>query len=237
MNAPVKSINYSSDPVKLTLEDGTVLTANKVIITVPITILKNGITFTPGLPSAKTTALNRLGMDPSMRVILDFKKNFWGTDSSFFWGGTTAPQYLNAGVGRSEFSQTLSITINGPKALELSNLGSEEQIVTTILAELDKIYDKQATLYIRKNLPPDDDKMVYFIMDWTKEKYIQGGFSYPLVGTTLDDRSTLMQPMNDRIFIGGEATDVSGEAGTINGALVSAERVADDVVFSIKKVS
>jgi monoamine oxidase len=238
LNAPVKSINYSSDPVKLTLEDGTELTANKVVITVPITILKNGgITFTPGLPSAKTNALNRIGMDPSMRVILDFKKNFWGTDTSFFWGGTAGPQYLNAGLNRSEFSQTLSVTINGPKAQELSDLGDEELIVKALLAELDKLYENQATLFIRKNLPPDDDKMIYFVMDWTKEKYIQGGFSYPLVGTTLDDRTALMQPVNDRLFIGGEATDISGEAGTINGALVSAERVADDVVFSIKKVS
>jgi monoamine oxidase len=237
LKSPVKAINYSSDPVKITLEDGTELTANKVVITVPVTILKNGITFTPALPSTKTAALSRIGMDPSMRVILDFKKNFWGTDTSFLWGGTTGPQYLNAGLNRSEFSQTMSVTINGPKALELSNLGSEELIVKALLAELDKLYDNQATLFVRKNLPPDDDKMVYFIKDWTKEKYIQGGFSYPMIATTLDDRTALMQPVNDRIFIGGEATDISGEAGTVSGALTSAERVADDVVFSIKKVS
>jgi monoamine oxidase len=243
LNSPVKSLNYTSDPVKITLEDGTEINADKVIITVPVPILKNGIVFSPGLPASKTSALGRLGMDPSMRVILDFKKNFWGNEASFIWGGITGPQYFSGGIGRSEFYQTMSVTINGPKALELSNLNDEEKIVKEILAELDKIYDNQATAFIRMTLPsdnpevPEEAKMVYYIKDWTKEKYIQGGFSYPLASTTLDDRTALMEPINDRLFFAGEATDISGEPGTINGALASGERVAEDVVLSIKKLS
>ncbi len=236
-NMPVKSINYSSDPVKITLEDGTEITASKVIVTVPVTILKNGITFSPSLPGAKTSAINRIGMDPSMRVVLDFKKNFWGTESSLIWGGTVAPQYFNSGVGRSEFNQTLSVTINGAKALELSNLNNNDLIVTKVLQELDKLYDNQATAFIRKNLPPDEAKMIYFIKDWTKEKYVGGGFAYPLASTTLDDRIAISEPINGRLFFAGEATDISGNPGTVNGALASAERAAEDVVVSIKNVS
>lgn len=236
--SPVKSINYSSDPITLTMEDGTEMTANKVIITVPITILKNGITFTPALPSEKTAALNKIGMDPSMRVVLDFKKNFWGTDSSFLWGGKIGPQYFNAGMSRSESPQTMTVTINGPRAQELSDLNDNEKLVDAVLEELDTMYDGQASQFIRTGLPPDDDgKRIYFIKDWTKEKYIGGGISYPLVNTTLDDRTALISPVGDKLFIAGEATDISGEAGTINGALASAERVAEDVVQSIKKVS
>jgi monoamine oxidase len=238
-NMPVKSVNYSSDPVKITFEDGTEMTANKVIVTVPVTILKNGITFSPSLPAAKTSAINRIGMDPSMRVVLDFKKNFWGNECSHIFGGTVAPHYFNAGVGRSEFYQTLSVTINGPKALELSNLNDEDKVVTTILQELDKFYSNQATAFIRKSLSPDETetKMVYFVKDWTKEKYVKGGFAYPLASTTLNDRTTISEPINGRLFFAGEATDISGDPGTVNGALASAERVAEDVVISIKNVS
>jgi monoamine oxidase len=42
-------------------------------------------------------------------------------------------------------------------------------------------------------------------------------------------------PVNDKLFFAGEATDVNGDAGTINGALASAERVAEEVVKSITK--
>ena len=235
--SPVKAIDYSASPIKITLENGSEVTASKVVLTVPVTILKNGITFTPPLPSDKTTALANIGMDASMRVVLDFKKNFWGSDCSLIWGGTTAPQYFSAGTGRSDLNQTLTVTINGPKALELSNLGDDDTIVMNILSELDSIYNDQATPNIRIGLPPDDEKMIYFIKDWTKEKYVQGGFSYPQVGTTVDTRRILGLTIGDSLFFAGEATDINGEAGSVNGALASAERVTDDVVASIAKIS
>lgn len=235
--SPVKAIDYSADPVKITLENGSEITANKVVLTVPVTMLKNGITFTPPLPSDKMNALANIGMDPSMRLVLDFKKNFWGKDGSLIWGGTKAPQYFSAGMGRSDLNQTLTVTINGPKALELSNIGDSDTIVMNILSELDSIYNNQATPNIRVALPPDDEKMIYFIKDWTKEKYIQGGFSYPQVGTRIDTRKALGLPIGDSLFFAGEATDVSGEAGSLNGALASAERVVEDLVASITKVS
>jgi monoamine oxidase len=245
--SPVKSINYSSnDIITVTMEDGTEMTANKVVVTVPVTILKNGIIFSPGLPSEKIDALNSIGMDPSMRVVIDFKKNFWGVDSSFIWGGTEGPQYFNAGVQRSELLTTLTVTINGPKAKELSDLGDDELIVKKLLAELDTLYAGQATQFIRKTLPPSEpkpedppfvEKMIYYVKDWTKEQYIGGGSSYPMINTTIDHRTALSAPVNDRLFFAGEATDISGEPGTVNGAMTSAERVAEDVVLSIKKVS
>lgn len=243
-NSPVKSINYSAEPVTITLEDGTQFTANKVVVTVPVTILKNGITFAPALPAAKISALNRIGMDPSIRVILDFKKNFWGETSSFTWGGTLAPQVFNAGMARSEFMTTLTITVNGPKALELSNLPNNDAIVDAVIAELDARYEGHASEFIRRELPTEADPRPYeqqeriaFVKDWTKAPYAKGGFSYPLANTTLDDRTTLFEPIGGRLFFAGEATDISGEPGTVNGAFASAERVAEDVKQSILRVS
>lgn len=234
LESPVKSINYSSDPVVITLENGEKIEGNKVIVTVPVSILKKGITFTPALPAAKTSALERIGMDASMRIILDFKKNFWGETSGFIWGSAKAPQMLNSGASRSEFYRTLSLTVNGSKATELASLGSDEQIVKQLLAELDLIYDGKATLFIRTGLPPnDEEKMIYFIKDWTKDTYAQGGYCYPLTSTSLDDHAALADPVEERLFFAGEATDFNGDAGTVNGAMASAERVADDVAKSI----
>lgn len=237
-NAPVKSINYSSDPCIITLEDGTEVQANKVIVTVPVTILKNGITFTPALPAAKTNALGKIGMDPCVRFALDFKKNFWGEgSSSFIWGSEGAPQVLNAGFGRSEFYQSMTVTVYGAKALELSALPTEDEMVKRVLTALDAVYANQATAFIRKTLPPAEEKMVYFVKDWTKEPYIKGGMSYPTEGATINDRTALSAPLNSRLFFAGEATDISGEAGMLNGALASAERSSEELVQAILSVS
>jgi monoamine oxidase len=233
LNTQVVSINYSTDPITLIDKSGNTIQADKVIVTVPVSILKGGaISFTPALPGTMTASLANIGMDASVRVVLEFKKNFWGTATGFIWGGATGPQYFNAGVGRSENYKTLSITINGPKAVELSALGPG--MISALLAELDAVYAGQATLYIRRDLKTNE--ILFIIKDWSKEEFILGGYSYPLVNATNDDRKNIGMSINDKLFFAGEATDAKGDAGTINGALASAERVAEEVVISITKL-
>ena len=240
MNTPVTSINYGTDPITLMDKSGNMIQADKVIVTVPVSILKGGaISFSPALPGTMTNSLANIGMDASVRVILEFKKNFWGAATGFIWGGATGPQYFNAGVGRSENYKTLSITINGPKATELSKLGPK--MIEPILAELDAVYAGQGTLFVRRNITADPmdphyNEILFIIEDWAKEEFIKGGYSYPLVNATNDDRKNIGMPINDKLFFAGEATDVNGDAGTINGALASAERVAEEVVKSITKL-
>ena len=239
----VTSINYSGDVIKIKDKSGNEYQANKVIVTVPLSILKTGgISFSPGLPNEKISALQKFGMDPSFRMIIDFKKNFWGEDAGYIWGGAVAPQYLNTGVGRSELYRTLSFTMNGSSAASLSAMSRDQQI-SAVLAELDSVYAGLATKYVRKTIIKDangndlEGPIIAAIKDWTKEEYIKGGYSYPLISTSATDRENLSKPIKDKIFFAGEATDSNGDAGTINGALASAERVTREVIDSIVQVS
>lgn len=230
LNTQVTSIDSTGSKVVITDANGNQIETNKVIVTVPISILKqNAISFSPGLPATMTSAMSRIGMDHSIRVVIDFKKNFWGETTGLLWGGESIPGCFSAGVGRGEFNQTLSITINGSKAVELSAQGPD--MVNTILAELDAIYDGQATTFVRRDF--DTNQVLSVIQDWGKDEFIQGGYSYPLASGTMEDRENLGKPIGDKIFFAGEATDVSGDAGTINGALASAERVAEEIIKSI----
>jgi len=102
-------------------------------------------------------------------------------------------------------------------------------MIEPILAELDAVYAGQGTLFVRRNITADPvdphyNEILFIIEDWAKEEFIKGGYSYPLVNATNDDRKNIGMPINDKLFFAGEATDVNGEAGTINGALASAER-------------
>lgn len=231
LNTQVKSIDATGEKILITDAEGNQIETNKVIVTVPISILKkNIISFSPPLPGEMTTAMNKIGMDHSIRVAIDFKKNFWGTTTGFLWGGTSIPGCFSAGVGRGEFNQTLSITINGPKAEELSVQG-KAVIVNSILAELDAIYDGQATAFVRRDF--DTNEVLAVVKDWGADEFIQGGYSYPMAAGTIADRESLGKPIGDKIFFAGEATDISGDAGTVNGALASAERVATEVITSI----
>ena len=234
LNAVVKSINYAGEKIIITDKEGTQTEADKVIVTTSLGVLKSGgVAFSPGLPAAKTTAMNKLGMDHSIRVVIDFKKNFWGNNSGYIRGGTQGPSYLNIGVTRSDLPNTLSLTVNGAKAQELSAQG--EGMINTILAELDAIYNGQASLFIRKVINNDgiEGPRVWFLADWGKDEFFKGGFSYPRPGASNEDRVILGAPLNNKVFFAGEATDIKGDAGTINGALNSAERAVEELVTSI----
>ena len=238
LNTVVKKIDWSSTLITITDSNGKEYTATKVIVTVPLSILKNGdITFTPGLDATKTGALAKFKMDAAMRIVLDFKTNFWGLDSSYIWGGSTVPQYFNSGVGRSRFFRSMALTIYGQKAEQLSVL-SDYNKVLTIVAELDAVYQGQATRFIRRDLDNTNDStnLLYLVKDWTKDEFIKGGFSYPLVGATNVDRKDLSLPISDKLYFAGEATDVEGDSGTVSGALNSAVRVVEEIVKSIRGI-
>lgn len=231
LNTPIATINYGGDKIVLTDKSGQQYEVARVVVTVPISVIKTGgISFSPALPSAFTSSTSRIGMDACIRVVLDFKKNFWGENSGFIWGGSGVPSFFNAGIGRSDFHQTMVITICGQKAEQLA-LGSDIEIVNAVLAEIDQLYNRQGTDFIRRDLT--NNNMIYFVKNWAKDEFIKGGFSYPTVNATAQDRKNLCEPISNKLFFAGEATDLLGDGGTVNGALNSAERVAESVIKSI----
>lgn len=233
LNTPIASIGYGSDPIIITAKDGTKFEANKVVVTVPVSILKNGgLSFTPALPGDFAGSLAKFGMSASLRLILEFKKNFWGDTAGYILGSSNVPEYFSAGLGRSQFNRTLSITVNGNKADQYAALG-DDALISAVLADIDAIYSGQGSQFIRKNL--QTLKNIFIRQDWSKEDYILGGYSYPLPGAKNDDRKAISQPVVDKLFFAGEATDITGQAGMLNGALASAERAALEVIAAIKK--
>lgn len=238
LNTPIRTIQYDTDPISLTAADGSVYQADKVIVTVPVSVLKNGdLTFSPAIGGAWASSLSKIGMGASFRAVIEFKRNFWGESSSLILGAEDLPEFVNNGLGRGVFNSTLQITVNGSKAETYSALG--DGAIDALLAELDTLYAGQATQYVRRVVEVLDDGNIlehgpiYVKEDWTNRPYIFGGYSYPLPGSTNEDRLNLGAPVNGKLFFAGEATDITGNAGMVNGALASAERCAEEVVLSI----
>lgn len=236
MNMVVKEIAYGSGLISITGQKNTSgvtepfsVEAHKVVIAVPVSCLTNGdIKFSPALPSEKLSALGNIATDSSVRIVLDFKQNFWGQNTRLIYGGESVPEIFNTGFDRSTFNKTMSITVNGVKAEQLSAQG--DGAINTILAELDSIFDGKASLNIRKD---EDGKNIYEVFDWSKQPFIKGGISYLKPGGTLTDRTNLAKHVDKTLFFAGEATDDSGDAGTVNGALTSGGRAAQQLVESI----
>ncbi len=236
LNTAIKKIDYSGPKIKLEGEKNTggtkesiSLEVDKVILAVPISILRDGdITFSPTLPATKQTSLSKINMGPCKRIIMDFKQNFWESETGYIIGGKIAPEYFSSGIGRSRLNKTLSVTVQGTNAMQLPS--SDNEIVLKLLAELDEVFEGKASANIRKD---EGDNNIFTVKDWMKEPYIKGGISYVVPGGSNQDRINLAAPLNSLLFFAGEASDVNGQSGTIDGALLSAERAAKEVTDSI----
>ena len=69
---------------------GEVLAAKYVVITVPLTILKDGdISFVPDLPSNKKRAIDTIKMRSASKIVCRFRSHFWpeSTDQIYIIGG------------------------------------------------------------------------------------------------------------------------------------------------------
>lgn len=253
LNRAVKAVSHNGEAINLTIlntsdNSETTETVTKLVVTSSVAVLKDLslISFLPDLPTAKRDALNRIGMDASIRVILEFKQNTFfhkpapgGKTPAFIYGGVEVPALFFSGSGKSGQNLTVSLTINGSKAEELSIL-TDAQKIDQILDELDVVFDGEASDNIRKYFPDEvppgadpDNPIIYIVKDWSKEIYIGGGQSYPMIGGTNADREVLAEPIDQKIFFAGEAADVTGEFGTISGAIKSGERAALEVVTAI----
>lgn len=223
-NTKVSEIDYSGGEVTVKTNNGS-LTAKKVILTVPISIIKGGeIAFNPSLPNDKLSALNNIGMDAAMKVVIKFNRNFWGSDTFRIFGGQFLSFYETGGFGKSSISRTLTATVFGKDAEELSQL-SDAEIQSQILSELDTMFEGNAT----KN----NEVTGFLRKDWMADENIRGGFSYPLPGGSDDDRVIYSAPLGNKVYFSGEAANINGNFGTVHGALESAEKSVQEIINSI----
>lgn len=77
----------------------------------------------------------------------------------------------------------------------------------------------------------DEELQASWFHDWQADPHARGAYSY----VTVDGRGArrrLAEPTEDTLFFAGEATDFSGEAATVAGAIASGVRAAREVLGS-----
>ena len=83
LSSPVAAISHSDAGVSVRLGTGEAVSADRVVVTVPLGVLKaQGIAFDPPLPFAQRTAVAELGVGAVETVCLLFDEPFWETDAT-----------------------------------------------------------------------------------------------------------------------------------------------------------
>jgi monoamine oxidase len=222
LNTVVTEINYQGSSVLITDSNNKQWTADKVIVSVPISILKlNEIAFTPSLPAEKTAAFTKFGMGPGMKVFLKFSNKFY---EPALYGGAICGAYVDDTLGKNTNDHVLLAFVMGKQAAYLHGLGSDVAITNALLAELDLIYGGQATTNF----------IASSVHNYTNKPFIKGayGFSTMNMGNA---RAVAAEPVNKVLFFAGEAMNVNGHHQTVHGAVESAYKAVIDIFKSIEK--
>lgn len=228
-NVPVTQIDYSGERIKVTDANQVNRYYDRLIVTVPLSILKiksgqnYGITFIPDLPDKKVEAMEHLGMDAGVRIILKLNSRFWNQDSKSIYSDGKYGRFDVVHEDNISNIFILSSTIQGKFAEEYLNLKSEQEIINDIKAEWQRKIGLSAANAII-------DHQVEF---WAKNPYIQGTFSYHKVGGGIENRVELARAIDDRLFFAGEATNTENNSGTVHGAIDTSVRAVQQVVKTL----
>lgn len=221
-NAQVISVDYQQQRILLTDQANRTYQADKVIVTVPISILKrNDISFIPPLPDEKITAFSKFGMGPGMKIFLKFSEKFY---RDTLYGGKVCGAYIDDSVGKRTADHILLAFVMGEQAAKLHALGSEAAITQAILQELDALYGgKATTTFIASS-----------IHDYTEKPFIRGAYGYSTVGMG-NARQIAALPVSNKLFFAGEAMNINGHHQTVQGAVESGYKAVIDILKSVQK--
>jgi lysine-specific histone demethylase 1B len=222
LNTIVEKIDYTESSIVITDSNGNNYSADKVIITVPITILKsNAIVFTPTLPADKTAAFSKIGMDAGMKVFLKFNNKFY--DQNII-GGSTSASYADESIGKLQGDYVLLAFIMGEQAEYLTSLGSDIDIKNALIQELDLMYNGQATASL----------ISYHVQNWTTNPFIKGAYSYSTVGMG-NAREISAQSVDKKLYFAGEAMNINGHHQTVQGAIETGYREVVKILNDLTK--
>jgi monoamine oxidase len=222
LNTIVSKIDYSQSEIIITASNNRLFNADKVIITVPIPILKSGdIQFIPSLQNEKINAFSKIGMDAGMKVFLKFSTKFF--DQNII-GGAICAAYADDSIGKAQSDNILLAFIMGDQAAYLTALANDTAITNALLQELDLMYNGQATTSF----------IAAHVENWTTNPFVKGAYSYSTVGMG-DARKIATQSISKKIYFAGEAMNINGHHQTVHGAVETGYREVINILNDIKK--
>jgi monoamine oxidase len=225
LGAEVRTVRWRKGHVAAEWDGGT-WDGDAAIVTVPLSILKadpddpTALRFDPPLADARAAA-TRLEMGVVVKLGMSFREPFWRSieplrNALFLHGfGQPFPTWWtppDPGEAR------LTAWAGGPAASRLTTAGPDE------LVDIAK-QSLGGTIGIPASEIEAQLEETWF-HDWNSDRLTRGAYSYVAVGGA-GAHAALARPVEDTIYLAGEATAGHGLNATMEGAIESGRRAAD----------
>ncbi|XP_055611005.1 spermine oxidase-like [Uranotaenia lowii] len=244
LNKQVTQIKYDQYPVRVECEDGSILEANHVLLTVSLGVLKHTYEeiFDPILPSWKIDAIEGLHFGLVNKAFLEFEQPFWLELANVFrlvWRRSDLVELQNLDLGWVEGVSTFFAVDSHPNVLGVWLVGSHGRHIESLPDEAVK---KGLHLLLKRffrnlNVP---EPLNFIRSKWYSDSLVRGSYSSRSLKTEQLNTSAhdLSLPVADgqgtaRILFAGEATS-SNHWSTVHGAIESGWREADRLIQILK---
>jgi monoamine oxidase len=219
LNQRVTAIDFSGNTVKIT-HNGTLTEADYAIVSVPLGVLKQQkIAFTPALPAAKQTAIEKVGMNCVNKFLLVWDTVFWDDVQYLSYTPEQKDKYCYfVNVHKYQPGIPALMTFAFADYGRLTETMSDAQVTADIMAHLRDIYGS--------NIPePTGMRRTR----WAGNEYSYGAYSYTAVGTEMRHFDDLAASLNNQLFFAGEHTHID-YFSTAHGAYLSGIREAEKII-------
>jgi len=229
LKAWVRTLHWVKERVRVeftgeSLSAPETVTARAALMTIPLPLLQDpqaeaSIRFDPEIPTIRMAA-RRLAMGQAVRISLRFSQPVWDNlsvklgflfsfDAAFPTWWTSLPVEANQITGWAA----------GPRAERLP--ADPEHLLTAALRSLSHAAGiPEARL--KQSLEG------HYFHDWSRDPFTLGAYSYTPV-YRIGTRMELTVPIQETLFFAGEATNTTGEHGTVHGAVDSGVRAAHQI--------
>ncbi|HET7893783.1 MAG TPA: NAD(P)/FAD-dependent oxidoreductase [Candidatus Sulfotelmatobacter sp.] len=211
------------------------LHANRVLVTVPVGVLQarpgdaGAIEFSPALPPDKLNSISGMQMGKVMRVVLHFKERFWDRVQTSNGRSHTLSK-MSFLFSQDEFFPTwwTSMPDRSPVITGWAPWQSAEKVRSAAEPVVTRaLHTLGGLLRVNREVLERLLEIAYF-HDWQADPFSRGAYSYVKAGSA-NAPAILSRPVDDALFFAGEASDTSGNNGTVHGAIASARRAVQDI--------
>lgn len=188
------AVDWSGQTIQVTTDKG-VIRARKLIVTVPVGVLKAGsIRFTPGLPTETNRALDGLRMGALSKVALRFDEDRFGFQPHQFLAEIGDPSRAMTFETWPFNNDLVVATFGGGYARVLAAQGQAAAVEHAL-----ERFIKIAGGDVRKSFKGGR------LVAWSEDPLSLGSYAVVLPGK-IQGREALARPVGDRIWFAGEAT-------------------------------
>ncbi|WP_159064794.1 flavin monoamine oxidase family protein [Thaumasiovibrio subtropicus] len=223
-NREVTHVDYTGKQVVVTSKDN-LMKADRVILTAPVKLLQsNAITFLPALPIRKREAIAKVNVWDGCKLFIAFSARFYPTFIELATDHKIEGEklYYDAAYGQDSDQHILGLFSVGAWASHYNQL-DESALIEEVLAELDGLFDGQASKYYLRHL----------YQNWNTEPFAKGGY-------VADDESWLLvrrlgESVGHRLYFAGDAYTDGTDWSSVHAAARSARAVVEEILDSLER--